>query len=56
MTPKELENDVEDLKAALRHIGRIVVDDSLKPIQRIDRVLGILSIWECEPPKNGSKS
>jgi hypothetical protein len=49
MSPKELQKDVDDLKTALKTIGTILVNESLKQSQRTDRILGILSMYECEP-------
>lgn len=51
MKAKELQKENDDLRVALRTIGRILTDDTLQSGRRTDRILGILSMWECEPKK-----
>jgi hypothetical protein len=51
----ELQKENDDLKTALKTIGRIVIDNTLQPGRRTDRILGILSMWECEPKKVSSE-
>lgn len=51
---KELQKDVEDLKTALCTIGKILVDETLKPSTRTERIVGILSLYDCAPTQKAS--
>jgi hypothetical protein len=53
---KDLEQRIADLEDALRTIGVIETDPKLKPEQRRERVIGILSLYECEPKPAGPSS
>lgn len=46
---RELQARVEDLVRALKIIGSIVADPALKPAQRTERVLAILSMYDAAP-------
>lgn len=46
---RELQTRVEDLTRALKAIGGIVTEPSLKPAQRTERVLAILSMYNAVP-------
>lgn len=46
---RDLERKIADLEGALRAVGRIVVDQSIEPRRRADRVLGVLAMYGCEP-------
>lgn len=46
---KELRTRNEDLTRALVLIGRIVSDKTLKPAQRTERVLAVVSMYDCAP-------
>jgi hypothetical protein len=47
---KELESRRSDLERAMRAIGRIVVDATVTPKQRLSQVAGILRMHDCEAP------
>lgn len=46
---KELQARNDDLVKALKAIGRIVSDPTLKPSQRTERVLSVLFMYDCAP-------
>lgn len=46
---QESEKLVDDLKNALRAVGKALVDQSVPVPRRIDRAMGILSMYDCEP-------
>ncbi len=46
---QESEKLVEDLKTAMRAVGKALVDNSVPVPRRIDRAMGILSMYDCEP-------
>jgi hypothetical protein len=48
---RDSEKQIEDLKAALSAVGRILTDESVTVPRRIDRVMGILSMYDCEPKR-----
>jgi hypothetical protein len=48
-TERELRTQNDDLVNAMKGIGRAITDSTLKPAQRIDRALGILSMYGCAP-------
>ena len=47
----DLERRTTDLQGALQAIGRLVTDASQPPRRRIERVLGILEMYACAPPR-----
>ena len=49
MTAKALQARNDDLVKALKAIGRIVSDPTLKPSQRTERVLSVLFMYDCAP-------
>ena len=48
---KELQTRNEDLVEAMKAIGRIVIDGEKTPQVRLAQIAGILSLYECNPPK-----
>lgn len=46
---RDLAARIEDLEGALKAIGRVVADAGTTPKRRIERVLGILSMYDCGP-------
>lgn len=46
---REWQTRLEDLENALRTIGQIAVDGSVTPKSRLQRILGIVSLYECAP-------
>jgi len=48
---KELQTRNEDLVEAMKVIGRIIIDGDMSPKDRLTRIAGILSLYECNPPK-----